>query len=67
VRPGADYSFTVAAEQPLLSKIAANVGTDGGLRVIATGPFETNQTVQLTLSMPSDTLKSVIHSGPGQL
>ena len=60
------YAFTVTAEQGVLSNIIAEVGPSGVLAITATGPFTTNQTVQLTASLPPDALNSIIHSGPSK-
>jgi hypothetical protein len=60
------YAFTVSAEADILSKIQAQVGPDGILSITASGPFTTNQTVQLTASLPPDALNAIVHSGPSK-
>ena len=64
--PDTAYAFTIAAEQDVISKIQAEVGSDGVLNITATGPFSTNQTVQLTASLPPDALNAIEHSGPSK-
>jgi len=60
------YTFTVTAEEEILSQIQTEVGPEGVLAITATGPFATNQTVQMTASLPTDALNSILHSGPGE-
>ncbi len=59
------YAFTISAEQDVLDKIQADVdAATGVLSITAMGPFSTNQTVQLTASLPHNALNSITHSGP---
>lgn len=58
------YAFTISAEQEVLPQIQSEVGPEGVLSITATGPIATNQTVQLTVSLPPDALNAILHSGP---
>lgn len=60
------YAFTVSAEQGVVPNIKAEVGPSGVLAITASGPFTTNQTVQLTASLPPDALNAILHSGPSK-
>lgn len=60
------YAFTISAEQEVLPQIQSEVGPEGVLSITATGPIATNQTVQLTVSLPPDALNAILHSGPSK-
>jgi glucose/arabinose dehydrogenase len=60
------YAFIISAEEEILSQIQSEVGPEGVLAITAAGPFTTNQTVQLTVSLPPDALHAIVHSGPSE-
>jgi len=41
------------------------VNPDGLLSISISGPFETNQTIELTITLPSQALNAINHQGPG--
>lgn len=48
-----------------MEHINLEVNPDGLLSISLSGPLETNQTIQLTITLPSNALNAINHQGPG--
>jgi hypothetical protein len=61
------YAVTVQAEQVVIDGLNITVQPPGELTITAAGPFATNRTIQLAVSLPADALAGVKHFGPSAL